>query len=87
MGALGNLVIFPQIFLSGIFYPIDSLPALLQPLASLLPLSFVANAMRAVMVDGAGLLALIPDFIGLAVWLLISLGLAIRLFSWKDIAT
>ncbi len=86
VGALGNLVIFPQIFLSGIFYPIDSLPALLQPLASVLPLSFVANAMRAVMVDGAGLLTLIPEFVGLLVWLVIGLVLAVRLFVWRDIA-
>ncbi len=86
VGALGNLVIFPQIFLSGIFYPIDSLPALLQPLASVLPLSFVADAMRAVMVDGAGLPALIPEFAGMLVWLIIGLFLAVRLFVWRDIA-
>lgn len=86
VGALGNLVIFPQIFLSGIFYPIDSLPAFLQPVASLLPLSFVADAMRAVMIDGAGLLQLLPEFIGLSIWLVVMLSLAIRLFVWKDIA-
>lgn len=86
VGALGNLVIFPQIFLSGIFYPIDSLPAFLQPVANFLPLSFVADAMRAVMIDGAGLLQLLPQFIGLAAWLALTLSLAIRLFVWKDIA-
>lgn len=86
VGALGNLVIFPQIFLSGIFYPIDSLPAFLQPVANLLPLSFVADAMRAIMIDGAGLLQLGPELLGLAVWLLVMLSLAVRLFVWKDIA-
>lgn len=86
VGALGNLVILPQIFLSGIFYPIDALPGLLQPIASALPLSFVANAMRSVMVDGASLPALLPDFLGMAVWLLICLFAAVRLFVWKDIA-
>jgi len=36
--AIGNVVIFPQIVLSGVFYPIDAMPGLVQPLAQVLPL-------------------------------------------------
>lgn len=84
--AIGNLVTFPQMFLSGIFYPIDILPAWLQPVAELLPLSFLATALRELMVDGAAAAALLPQFAGLVAWNGICLFLAVRLFRWKEVA-
>ncbi|MDR0779748.1 MAG: ABC transporter permease [Pseudomonadales bacterium] len=84
--ALGNLVTFPQMFLSGIFYPIDILPHFVQPLAQLLPLSFLANALRGIIVDGATLLTLWPSLLGLGVWSAIFLLLSVRLFVWKEVA-
>lgn len=84
--AIGNLVTFPQMFLSGIFYPIDILPTWLQPLAEILPLSFLASALRELMVDGAGFMELLPDLAGLLVWSIICLFLAVRLFVWKEVA-
>lgn len=84
--AIGNLVVFPQIFLAGVFFPIASLPELVQPLAAALPLSFVVNALREIIINGVPLTALAHDVAGMAVWLLAALILAVRLFSWKDIA-
>lgn len=84
--AVGNLVIFPQIFLSGIFYPIESMPELMQPVAQLLPLSFIATAMREIANNGAHLLEIMPSLIGIAVWLVIAFALAIRFFVWKEVA-
>lgn len=85
--AIGNLVTFPQMLMSGIFYPIDSMPDFIQPLAQALPLSFVANGFRDVIVNGAGLLDMLPTLGGLLVWGVITLVLAIRLFVWKDVAS
>jgi len=84
--AVGNLVIFPQIFLSGIFYPIESLPALIQPVASILPLSFVANALREIANNGVNLLQIAPDMIGILVWIIVSYVAATRYFVWKEVA-
>jgi ABC-2 type transport system permease protein len=84
--AIGNLVIFPQMFLSGVFYPIESMPALLQPLARVLPLSSVASAMREIANNGATLLEILPSLIGIAVWLILAFVLATRLFVWKEVA-
>jgi len=83
---LGNLITLPQLFLSGVFFSIDSMPGFLQPVARLLPLSFVVSALREVIVNGLSLAAQIPTLIGLLVWLAISLTLAIRLFVWKEVA-
>lgn len=86
VGAIGSLVIFPQIFLAGIFYPIDALPGLIQPLAAVLPLSFVAEALREIVINGVPLPALPLALAGMLAWLVIGLLLAVRLFSWKDVA-
>jgi ABC-2 type transport system permease protein len=84
--AVGNLVIFPQIFLSGVFYPIESMPELIQPIANLLPLSFVSTAMREIANNGASLLEITPTLIGIATWFVIAFVLATRLFFWKEVA-
>lgn len=86
IGAVGNLVILPQIFLSGVFYPIESMPELIQPLAYVLPLSFISTGMRDIANEGATLIELGPTMIGIAVWFVISFVLATRLFVWKDVA-
>ncbi|GJM12940.1 MAG: ABC transporter permease [Pseudohongiella sp.] len=84
--AVGNIVIFPQIFLSGVFYPIESMPEFIQPIASILPLSFVATAMREIANNGASLLKITPSLIGIAAWFVIAFALATRLFVWKEVA-
>jgi len=83
---IGNIVIFPQIFLSGVFYPISSMPELIQPIAYVLPLSFVATGMRDIANEGASLLTILPSLLGIAVWLVIGFILATRLFVWKEVA-
>jgi ABC-2 type transport system permease protein len=84
---LGNLITLPQMFLSGVFFSIDSMPDLLQPVARLLPLSFVVTSVREVIVNGRSLIEQTPTVIGLMVWLGISLILAIKMFRWKEVAT
>jgi ABC-type multidrug transport system permease subunit len=59
----------------------------LQPIARLLPLSFVVSSVREVIVNGVSIAAQIPTLIGLFVWLAISLTLAIRFFRWKEVAS
>ncbi len=86
IGALGNIVIMPQIFLSGIFYPIESMPEWIQPVAQLLPLSFVSTGMREIANAGATLVEIFPSLIGIAVWFVISFVAATRLFLWKEVA-
>jgi len=65
-------------FLSGIFFSIDSLPELIQPLARVLPLSFVANALREISNNGLSLLEILPQLSGITVWLGIGFLLATR---------
>jgi len=50
-----------------VFFSIDSMPHVLQPIAKLLPLSFVVNGFRDVIVNGLSLTQQIPTVIGLIV--------------------
>jgi len=84
--AFGNLVIFPQVFLASVFFPLEALPEWLRPLAALLPLSFVADAIRRIANDGAALTSLGVDLLGIGVWTALSLGLAVALFNWSEAA-
>jgi len=84
---LGNLITLPQMFLSGVFFSIEAMPDLLQPIARLLPLSFVVSSVREVILNGTPIAEQIPTLIGLLVWLAIGLTLAIRFFRWKEVAT
>jgi len=84
--AIGNLVTFPQMILSGIFFPIESLPELVQPVASFLPLSFISNGLREIAINGASLVDLSGDIVGMVIWAVVALVLAIKLFVWKEVA-
>lgn len=85
--AMNMLLTWPQMLLSGIFYPIDAMPSVVQPMANLLPLSFVVNGLRGVAIEGANIITLFPNIIGILVWIVIALGFAIVLFNWKEVAT
>jgi len=84
---LGNLITLPQMFLSGVFFSIDAMPDMLQPLAKLLPLSFVVATVRDVIVNGVSIFAQLPMLTGLIVWLAITFTLATRFFRWKEVAS
>jgi ABC-2 type transport system permease protein len=49
------IVIFPMVLLSGLVWPVKDLPAVLQPLAYIMPLTYANNALRDVMIKGFGL--------------------------------
>jgi ABC-2 type transport system permease protein len=77
------LVIVPQVLLSGIFWPVASLPGLLAPIARLLPMTYGIEGLREVLVKGAGLDAPtvqldIAVLAGMAILLAVAATLTIR---------
>lgn len=62
------LVIVPQFLLSGVLFPLGSIPAILKPLAPILPLTYAVDGLRQVFVRGAdlGVWALQWDLVVLA---------------------
>jgi ABC-2 type transport system permease protein len=49
------LVLVPQFLLSGVLFPVSSLPELIQPLVDFMPLSYAVDGLRQVFVRGADL--------------------------------
>jgi len=63
------LVIAPQFLLSGVLFPVSSLPAVVQPITAVMPLSYAVDGLRQVFVRGAdlGVAALQTDLVVLAI--------------------
>ena len=45
-------ITMPMMFVSGVFYPIETMPWIFQKIAYILPLTYVNDALRAVMLKG-----------------------------------
>jgi ABC-2 type transport system permease protein len=78
-----QVVQFPMMFLSGTFFPIDAMPDFLQQIARFIPLTYLSDALRQVMVGGAAFAPLTVCAAVLAVWLVVSFGVAARFFKWQ----
>jgi ABC-2 type transport system permease protein len=65
------LVFGIQIFLSGVFWPIDQLPVILRPISYILPLTYANEALRAVMLKGANLAGIAWQLIALLIFALV----------------
>jgi ABC-2 type transport system permease protein len=79
------IVIIPQIVLSGVFWPLQSVPEFLRPLSYILPLTYSSEALRAVMLKGASLLQILPDLLFLSGFIMLMF-IAATLMIRKEIA-
>jgi len=78
-----NLVMVPMWIFSGIFFSTERFPATMQPFVQALPLTALNNALRGVMLEGTGLLSLLPEIALLAVWGAVSFMVALKIFRWQ----
>lgn len=78
-----NLVQFPMLFLSGIFFPVELFPDFMRPIVDAIPLTYLGDSFRQVMVDATPLHPLGFDVAILGVWLVVTMALAIRFFRWE----
>jgi ABC-2 type transport system permease protein len=78
-----SAVQFPLMFLSGTFFPIDSMPDALKTVARALPLTYLGDGLRQVMVEGTPFAPLWVCFAFLGVWLIVCFGIAARFFRWQ----
>ena len=77
-----NLITFPMLFLSGVFFSVDNIPAWLRPVTRVLPLAYLVDALREPMTRGRGLSAIWLDLLVLAATFLVAFGVAVRFFRW-----
>jgi ABC-2 type transport system permease protein len=80
---LMNLVAVPMWILSGVFFSAAHFPDAMQPLIQALPLTAMNNALRAVMLDGAGLIAIAGSLAIILAWGAASFSVAVAIFRWR----
>lgn len=67
----------PMIYLSGFIFPIENMPAVIQPFTYLIPLRYFLVILRSIFLKGVGIDVLWPEAIALTAWGVAILGLAI----------
>jgi len=82
-GGLLNLFSWPMMFLSGVWFSLEGLHPWVQKLALIFPLTHITQAARDIMMDGAGLSAIMPNLLALFAMSIIFLLLGVRLFRWE----
>jgi ABC-type multidrug transport system permease subunit len=83
VSGLMNTVMMPMWIVSGVFFSAQRFPGALQPAIRALPLTALIDALRANMLQGAGLAQVAPQLGVLGVWLVVSFTLALKLFRWR----
>lgn len=80
---LGNIIVFPMMFLSGTFFPRFLMPDWLQKIAGFLPLTPVVDGIRLIATEGKNLIDVAPQIGMIGVWMLVIYVIAFRVFRWE----
>ncbi|TGK27938.1 ABC transporter permease [Leptospira gomenensis] len=80
---LVNAVTFPMMVLSGIFFSYQNFPEFVLPIIRNLPLTLMADSLRAVFIEGAGLVSSLSAIVLLLVYGTVFLFAGSRIFRWS----
>jgi len=83
VSGLANAIMLPMWVLSGTFFSASHFPDVMQPFVRALPLTAVNDALRANMLQGASLTAVMPQLGVIAFWVVVCYGVALKLFRWR----
>ena len=81
--AYTNIVFLPVIFISGVFYDVDTAPPFLRDVAQVLPLTHIINGVSAAMVTGESLADNLGNLAVVVAWGIFGAFFAVRGFSWQ----
>ncbi|ADV61482.1 ABC-2 type transporter [Isosphaera pallida ATCC 43644] len=77
-----NLVMLPMWMFSGIFFSYERFPEVIHPFIQALPMTQMLDALRAVLLEGAGWAVIWPSVAILMAWGVIPFVVAVRIFKW-----
>lgn len=80
---LANIITLPMMLLSGVFFSRSNLPGFAHVITDFFPLTYLADGMRSITLDGASLGDIGGDLLGLTVWAIVSVFLAVKAFRWE----
>ena len=82
--AVGTVLNLPMILLSGVFFPVNHLSRVWDYIIMLVPLNYLADALRTTMVDAPPLHTAGTNALVLGAWVVVMTLLAVRFFSWES---
>jgi ABC-2 type transport system permease protein len=80
---VANLVAFPLMFLSGVFFPRFLMPEWLQGISAYLPLAPVVDGLRLITTESKTVLDLGPELAIIGAWTIGIYLMAVKLFRWE----
>ena len=83
VGGILNLMTWPMMLVSGIWFSLEGSPRWVQWAAHIFPLTHLLDAARAVMLDGAGIAQIAPNLLYLAATALVFLTFGAWSFRWR----
>jgi ABC-2 type transport system permease protein len=83
VSAAAQVVNFPMMFLSGSLFAVETLPDFFKPVVNIMPLTYLTDALRQIMVAAPPLYPLWLDFAVLGGWLVVLLVLAAKFWRWE----
>jgi len=78
-----NIISWPMVFLSGVWFSLDGSPPILQQIALFFPLTHLVDSARAIMIDGAGLVDISGHLLALMVMSGIFMAIGSYGFRWE----
>lgn len=80
---ISSFINFPMMFLSGLFFPVELVPQFLRPVIAALPLTYLVDAIRQIMIGTNPLYPMPVNIAVLFAWFAGSLVIALRFFKWE----
>ena len=80
---LANVVSLPMMLLSGVFFSRSNLPEPVRLVTEFFPLTYLADGMRSIVLEGSTLPTLWLQLAGLGLWSIVSIWLAVKVFRWE----
>lgn len=80
---LTQLISFPMMFLSGVFFPTFLMPEWLQKVTAFVPLTPMVDGLRYILTEGKTLLDLGPQLGMIGAWTVVIYLIAFRVFRWE----
>jgi len=76
-----STIMFPMIFLSGVFFPVEQMPSFIQTVSKFLPLTYAIDALRRAITLGASFSDLTQEMLILSVFGTVMLMISVPLFK------
>jgi ABC-2 type transport system permease protein len=80
---LTQIIVFPMIFLSGVFFPTFVMPEFLQNISRFVPLTPVIDGIRLVATEGNTIFQIGPQLLVIGIWTVVIYAVAFRVFRWE----